>query len=117
MERALIGSIGLPAALCFRGMWEYLTARTRARAEVEKARIALEKDHDRSQAVAGYIGLIPDGAELMDLEDCGRSIWIRKSGSPASPSMVLQLQAMELPGQMPLRPPSGHHPDAGELAQ
>ena len=114
----MISGIGLPGGLAFlRGLWEYLSVRTRARAEIEKARIALEKDRDRSQAVAGYIGLIPDGSELMDVEDgTGRSIWIRKAnGSQASPGPVLQ--AMELPGQAPHGAALGHRPDAGELTQ
>ena len=120
-ERSLITGIGFPRGLGFlRGLWEYLAARTRARAEVEKARIALEKDRDRSQAVAEYIGLIPDGAELMDLEDgTGRSIWIRKaSGSPASRrAMTLRIQAMEPPGQAPRGPALSRPPDAGEPPQ
>jgi hypothetical protein len=116
----LITVIGFARGLAFpRGLWEYLTARTRARAEVEKARIALEKDRDRSQAVAGYIGRMPDDAELMDLDDgTGRSIWIKKgAGSQASPDPVFWLRVPEPPGQAPRSPALEHHQDPGELAQ
>jgi hypothetical protein len=100
-------------------MWDFLTARAQARAEIEKARIGLEKARDRSQAVAEYIGRIPAGGELMDLEDgAGRSIWIKKAGgAPAAPSMVLRLQAMEMPVQVPGGLSLGHRPDGGEITR
>jgi hypothetical protein len=64
-----------------RGFWQYLSVRAVARAEVEKARIALEKDRERNHAVAGYIAQLPEWAELADYEDStGRKIWIRKGG-------------------------------------
>lgn len=74
-----------------RGMWQYLTARVVARAELEKARIALAKERERNQAIAIYIERLPDWAELVDREDrAGRSIWIKKGGcSHGNPDLSL----------------------------
>jgi hypothetical protein len=60
MERLLISGNFLGGLGVLRGMWQYLTARSRERADVEKARIALEKDRERNQAVAGYIAHLPE---------------------------------------------------------
>jgi hypothetical protein len=105
----LIPGISFPGGLGFlRGVWQYLAARSQARADVEKARITLERDRERDQAVAGYIAALPDNVELMDLEDrTGRSIWIRKrSCSPACPTSMLHPMVV-FPEQAPIAGPAG----------
>ena len=50
MERRLISGISFPGrAGRLRGLWQYLTARSQARADVEKARITLQRDRERDQ--------------------------------------------------------------------
>ena len=105
----MIPGISFPGGLGFlRGMWQYLTARSRARADVEKACIALERDRERDQAVAGYIAALPDNAELIDREDrTGRSIWIRKrSRSPAGLTSMLHPMVV-VPEHVPIAGPAG----------
>ena len=76
------------AGLCvLRGLWQYLTAKVNAEKDIEKARIALEKDRERNRAVAGYIAELPEWSELEDLEDKeGRKIKISRHGIPLGPS-------------------------------
>ncbi len=80
---SLLGRLGWRRGT--RGLWEYLAVRAVARAEVEKDRIALEKERERNRAFAD-IAHLPDVTELADSEDGGRKIWIRKTGcGPLSP--------------------------------
>jgi hypothetical protein len=101
-----------------RGLWQYLSARAVAHAEVEKARIALEKDRERSQAVAGYIAQLPAWAELADYEDStGRKIWIRKTGCgpQCASSPLSRLTAVSEDAVPVIEIASAEHGPTGEI--
>jgi len=102
-----------------RGLWQYLSIRAVARAEVDKARIALEKDRERNLAVASYIAQLPVGAELADFEDStGRKIWIRQTACGPQCASGPHPGAVVVPedAAMAARIASAEHEIAGESA-